>query len=172
MGLLDSFLSLPAVSRVRRNHGLEHATLNILAEQNPRLHLAGHSDVAGFWVVGDVPTEAVAEAVGLALERMKAGEQELAIHANCGTNFVTAGAAAGIAAWLVMLTSGRSLRQKIERLPMVISLATVAIIIAQPLGLILQARVTTSGKPGNLRVIQISAGQQGHFLAHRVVTQG
>ncbi len=172
MGLLDSFLSVPAVSRVRRNHGLEHATLNILAEQFPRLHLAGHSDVAGFWVIGDVSTEVVAEAIGLALERMKAGEQELAIHPNCGTNFVTAGAAAGIAAWLVMLTSGRPLRQKLERLPMVISLATLAIIIAQPLGLILQARVTTSGKPGNLLVTQISAGQQGRFLAHRVVTQG
>ena len=172
MGILDSLLNLPSVSRVRRNHGLEHATLNILAEHFPHSHLAGHSDVAGFWVIGDVPTEAVAEAVGSALERMKAGEQDLAIHPNCGTNFVTAGAAAGIAAWLVMLTSGRSLRQRIDRLPMVISLATVAIIFAQPLGLLLQARVTTSGKPGDLQVTRIAAEQQGRFMAHRIVTQG
>jgi hypothetical protein len=172
MGILDNLLSLPAVSRVRRNHGLEHATLNILAEQFPRAPLAGHSDVGGFWVIGDVPTQAVADAAGLALERMRAGEHGLAIHPNCGTNFVTAGAAAGLAAWLVMLPGGKSIRQKVERLPMVISLATLAIIVAQPLGLLLQARVTTSGLPGDLAVTQIIAGQQGQLLTHRVMTQG
>ena len=122
--------------------------------------------------MGDVSTQSVADAVGLALERMRAGESDLAIHPNCGTNFVTAGAAAGLAAWLVMLPGGKSLRQKLERLPMVISLATLAIIAAQPLGLILQARVTTSGQPGDLAVTQIIAGQQGRLLAHRVMTQG
>lgn len=172
MGILDSLLALPAVSRVRRNHGVEHATLNILAEQFPRAHLGGHSDVGGFWVIGDVPTQAVADAVGLALERMRAGEHGLAIHPNCGTNFVTAGAAAGLVAWLVMLPGGKSIRQKVERLPMVISLATLAIIVAQPLGLLLQARVTTSGLPGDLAVTQIIADQQGRLLTHRVMTQG
>ena len=172
MGILDSFLNITAVSRVRRNHGLEHATLNILAQQHPHIYLAGHSDVQGFWVVGDVPTQDLADAVGQALDRMNAGERDLAIHPNCGTNFVTAGAAAGLAAWLVMLTGGRSLRQKLDRLPLVISMATLALIAAQPLGLILQARVTTSGQPGNLRVTEIMARQQGRLLTHRVVTQG
>lgn len=172
MELLDIFLNLPAVSRVRRNHGLEHATLHILAEQYPHTHLAGHSDVAGFWVLGDVSTEAVADAVELALKRLRSGENELAIHPNCGTNFVAAGAAAGLAAWLVMLPGGQKLRDKLERLPMVVALATLAIIVAQPFGLLLQARVTTSGKPGDLQVTQITAGQQGRLQAYRVVTQG
>jgi hypothetical protein len=172
MGLLNGLLTLQPVSRVRRNHGLEHATLNILAEQYPHAHLAGHSDVGGFWVIGDVPTEVLADAVTQALERMRAGEHGLAIHPNCGTNFVTAGAAAGVVAWLVMLPGGKTLRQKLERLPMVISLATLAIIAAQPLGLQLQAQVTTSGRPGDLAVIQVTAGQQGRLMAHRVATQG
>lgn len=172
MGILDSLLNTPAVSRVRRNHGLEHATLNILAQAYPHSYLAGHSDVGGFWVVGDVPTEVLADAVGQALDRMNAGEKELAIHPNCGTNFVTAGAAAGLAAWLVMLTGGRGIRQKLDRLPLVIAMATLALIAAQPLGFILQARVTTSGQPGNLKVIEIMAEQQGRLQAHRVLTQG
>jgi len=172
MSIFNSLLNVQPVSRVRRNHGLEHATLNILAEQHPHLHLAGHSDMEGFWVIGDVSTEDLANAVDLALARMNAGESDLAIHPNCGTNFVTAGAAAGLTAWLVMLTSGRGLRQKLERLPLVISLATLALIAAQPLGLLVQARVTTSGVPGGLQVTQIMAGNQGRLKSHRVVTRG
>ncbi len=172
MGLLDVFLNSPALLRVRRNHGLEHATINVLTEQFPNLHLAGHSDMAGFWIIGNVSTESLADAVEQALNRLQSGERDLAIHPNCGTNFVTAGAAAGLAAWLVMLPGGRGLRNKIERLPMVVMLATLAIMIAQPFGPLLQARVTTSGEPGNLQVTQISAGQQGRLQAYRVITQG
>ncbi len=172
MGILDSFFNSNMVSRVRRNHGLEHATLNILAQQFPHTHMAGHSDPGGFWVMGDIPTQALADAVTQALDRLKAGEKDLAIHPNCGTNFVTAGAAAGLAAWLVMLIGGRSLRQKLDRLPLVVSAATIALILAQPLGLMLQAEVTTSGEPGSLKVTEIFANPQGRMQAHRVLTQG
>ncbi len=39
-GLLDTGL----ISRIRRNHGLEHATLHVLAERHPGQPVAGHSD--------------------------------------------------------------------------------------------------------------------------------
>jgi hypothetical protein len=161
-----------AVSRVRRNHGLEHATLNILGGQYPHVNMAGHSDVNGFWIIGDIPTADVDQATHQALERMQSGEGELAIHANCGTNFVAAGLLAGVAAWLGMLGSEASWRKRLDRLPLLISLATLAFFFGQPLGLLLQARVTTSGQPGAMQIVDISPSRQGRFPAHRVLTAG
>jgi hypothetical protein len=172
MSTIDTIMSGQAVSRIRRNHGLEHATLHVLAEKYPRLSMAGHSDAEGFWLLGDVPDGAVAEAVSAALSRLQAGEEELAVHPNCGTKFVTSGVIAGLAAWLGMLGAGKGLRSKLERIPMVISLTTMALFFAQPVGLILQARVTTSGQPGNLHVTHISAARRGRFPAHRILTDG
>ena len=58
----QSLLDTPIISRVRRNHGLEHATLHVLAERHPGLSIAGHSNPGGFWILGDVSTEEVRSA--------------------------------------------------------------------------------------------------------------
>jgi len=92
----QSLLDTPIISRVRRNHGLEHATLHVLAERHPGLSIAGHSNPGGFWILGDVSTDEVRLAVDEALKRLRGGEGELAVHPNCGTNFVIAGTAAGV----------------------------------------------------------------------------
>lgn len=163
-------LEIPAIARIRRNHGLEHATLHILAQRHPRMALAGHSDAGGFWVLGDVSIEDVQGSVEEALSRLRAGERRLAIHPNCGTNFATAGVLAGLAAGIAML-GGRSMRERIERLPLAALLATLALIVAQPLGALVQERITTSGEPGELRVIEIVVTRRGRWRAHRVVTR-
>jgi hypothetical protein len=171
-GLFESLLAATPVSRIRRNHGLEHATLHVLSERHPKLSLAGHSDVNGFWLLGDVTTEEVKSAVSEALQRMNAGEHNLAVHPNCGTNFVTAGTFAGVAASLAMFGAGRRFRDKLERVPLAASLATVALIVAQPLGLVFQERFTTSGHPEALEVTDILASRRGRLNAHRVLTRG
>ena len=160
------------ISRIRRNHGLEHATLHVLAQRHPKASMAGHSDTQGFWILADVPIEDIYESVEGALARLRAGEENLAIHSNCGTNFATAGVLAGLAGGLAMFGAGARTRDKLERLPLAILLATGALILAQPLGLLLQERVTTSGRPGALRVVEIVASQRGHFRAFRVATRG
>jgi hypothetical protein len=170
--LLISTLTFVPVSRIRRNHGLEHATLHVLAERFPRLPFAGHSDLGGFWIVGDVSTEDLSAAVREALRRLQNGEQMLAVHPNCGTNFVTSGVMAGGAASLVMLGGGRRVRDNLERVPLAIMLATLALIIAQPLGLLFQARLTTSGEPEGLEILEIIPTRRGRLAAHRVVTVG
>jgi hypothetical protein len=159
------------ISRVRRNHGLEHATLQVLAKHDPSLSLAGSSDMGGFWVLGSVDTQALQEAVDEALNRLRGGERELAIHPNCGTNFATAGVLAGGAAWLGMIGSGTGMKRKMERLPLVISLVTVVLMLAQPLGPIMQARVTTQAAPGSLQVTEITRYQRGDMPVHRVSTR-
>lgn len=166
--ILESF----PISRVRRNHGLEHATLHILAEQHPRTSLAGHSDLGGFWILGEVDIEEIQNAVDQALKRLQNGEEELAVHPNCGTNFVTAGTFAGVAASMAMFGAGKRFRDKLERIPLAASLATLALMLAQPVGLQVQERVTTSGKPGELQVVEIFASQRGRIKAHRVLTRG
>jgi len=174
--LMQKIIETPPVSRVRRNHGLEHATLNILSQRFPHLRLAGHSDFKGFWIIGNVPIEAVQDAVEEALSRMRAGETNLAVHHNCGTNYVTAGMLAGVAGAITMIGVGRRWRDKLERLPVAMSLATLALIVGMPLGSLVQARVTTSGDPGEMQVVEIMTKMRGtasgRLKAHRVITRG
>jgi len=177
MGIFDSqifqsMIDTPWISRIRRNHGLEHATLHILSKRFPKVNMAGHSDVRGFWILGDVPVEAVQESVEEALKRMRGGEHDLAVHEHCGTNFVTAGILTGLAAGGSMFGVGRSFRDKVERLPLAIMMATMALIFSQPLGFLFQERVTTSGNPGKLKVVGINATKRGRINAYRVITQG
>ena len=94
------------------------------------------------------------------------------MHPNCGTNIATSGIFAGLAAGLTMFGAGRRVRDKLDRLPMAVMMATFALILAQPVGLLIQERVTTSGEPGDLQVVDISASTQGRMKAHRVLTEG
>lgn len=167
-GVLES----PVISRIRRNHGLEHATLQILAKQFPHLAMAGYSYPGGFWLVGNVTTETVQQTVEEALGRLKSGEHDLAVHPGCGTNYLTAGVLAGLAGALAMMGVGRRWRDKLERLPLAFAWATLGVIISQPLGRTLQERVTTDGNPGELHVIEIMRFEQGRMVMHRVRTRG
>lgn len=172
MSILDPILNLPILSRIRRNHGLEHATLHVLSRRYPGLKMGGYSDYNGFWLLGELEEKDVRDGVQEALSRLKAGEADLAVHPNCGTNFATAGSLAGLAGLLGMLGVGRNRRDKLERLPMVAVFATVALILAQPLGLSIQKHITTSGKPDKLEVIQVTQSQRGRMKTHRILTRG
>lgn len=166
----DEVLDAYPIGMIRRNHGLEHATLHVLSRRFPHRRLAGHSDAGGFWIVGQVTEADLRTAVDEALGRLRAGEANLAVHPNCGTNLVTAGVLAGLSAGFAMFGAGRRTRDKFERLPLAVVLSTVALIIAQPLGLLLQSQVTTSGAPGGLQVVEIKSTLRGQVPAHRVVT--
>jgi hypothetical protein len=121
--------------------------------------------------VGSVATEEIASAVQEALRRLENGEHHLAVHPNCGTNFVTAGVVAGGLAWLGMLGSEGGWKKRLDRLPFLMSLVTVALIVAQPLGPLLQARVTTAAEPRGMRVVRISLEMRGGAQIHRITTQ-
>ena len=169
--IVNTLIENPLIARIRRNHGLEHATLHLLSQRKPGQHLAGHSDGGGFWVLGDVSTEEVQAAVQEALRRIRSGEHSLALHPNCGTNFVTSGVLASLAALAAMIGVGRRVQDKLERLPLAAVMATLALILSQPLGMKLQERVTTSTQLDTLEVIQIVPGRRSGFKAHRVLTR-
>src|SRR5438128_388351 len=75
-------------SRVRQNHALEHATVTILSRMVPDLSISARSFTNGFIVFGDVDLNLLRQATDEGLRRLQAGEAELAIHPNCGTNIV------------------------------------------------------------------------------------
>lgn len=169
---MKQLLEFPTISRIRRNHGLEHATIHLLSAQKANRPLAGHSDAGGFWILGEVDTENLVETVTLALERLRAGERQLAVHPNCGTNFATYGIFAGLGAFLALGGAGNRFRDKLERLPLAAVLATLGLIISQPLAFRLQREVTTSGDPGGMRLIKVTKTTIGGRTAHRVETAG
>jgi len=166
-----TILDLPVLSRIRRNHGLEHATITLLSQRIPNRHLAGYSYPGGFFLLGDVPTEQVRELVIEALARMNNGERYLAVHPNCGTNYAVSGILAGTLAWLGM-AGAKSKRNQLERLPLLIVLATLGFIISAPLGPKVQEYVTTSGDPQGLSVVDIFPVRFGQLSLHRIITQG
>jgi hypothetical protein len=165
-----SLLDWGPVSLVRRNHGLEHATLNLLARRFPECSFAGHSDSKGFWVIGNVSTDILLETAQSALLRMKQGEPGLAIHANCGTNYVTAGVLAAFFAWLATLPNSNNFKKKLDRFPLLVMLITGSMLAAQPLGLKVQEKVSTSGTPGNLVIKQIVRYERQGPALHRILT--
>ena len=164
-------VDIPVISRIRRNHGLEHATINILSGIFPYKSLAGYSFPGGFFILGDVPTGSLREAAVQALARMNNGERYLAIHPNCGTNYAVSAFVVGLLAWLGM-AGAKNKRDMVERLPLVVTLAMLGLIASQPLGPKVQERVTTSGDPQGLSIVDIFPIRFGRFSLHQVITRG
>ena len=159
------------LSRIRRNHGLEHATLNILSARHPGISLAGHSDAGGFWILGEINSEELFQTANLALEELASGKESLALHQNCGTNLLVSGFAAGLAGAAGMIGAGNRVREKIERLPVITALSVLALLVAKPLGPLVQKMVTTSGTPGSLKISSIKPYNFNGRPAHRISTQ-
>jgi len=128
------------LAAVRRNHALEHATIAVLMARVGRpLQLVGRATADGFYLLGNVPPEEVMAAARDALDRLRRGETHLALSPMCGTNLVTAGLLAGLAAFAVLRRGVRW-----GRLPEVVMACTGAVALAQPLGRWAQRRLTTS----------------------------
>jgi hypothetical protein len=164
---MNNLLEAPLVAETRRNHALEHATIHILSQVFPGRAMAGHSNPTGFFLLGDLPTEQVRQAVSEALARLQNGEKELAIHEGCGTNYVVTGGLAALFAFVGM-SGTRSNRERLERLPLVMLLSILAFIIGQPLGPALQKQVTTDPDPGDMLIVDVYAVARN---VHRVVTR-
>ncbi|MFW5976678.1 MAG: DUF6391 domain-containing protein [Bacillota bacterium] len=75
---------------LRKNHALEHATVNLLEKDFGYQNLAGYARENGFFIIGvDNPVK-VKTAAEKGLYLMKKGNSHLAIHKNCGTSMIMA----------------------------------------------------------------------------------
>ncbi len=133
-------------SRLRKNHALEHATINVIEERLGPSRLAGLAESGGFTIQGGAPPDLVASASQEGLRRLQAGERRLAIHPRCGTSLI----ASQLVMAIVFIVALVVLRE-LTWFPFVIGLLA-AIILGPRLSTLLQRFVTTDARVGNLRI--------------------
>ena len=167
---------LSLISRTRRNHALDHATLNILGEQHVCRRVGGVSTPWGFYIFGNVSTEELSAAAQEALRRLRVGQRQMAVHANCGTNFAAAAVLAGLGAFLVLGGLSKN-RQKgssrLTRLPLACLAALGGIHLARQVGPVIQAHATTCADVGGLCIASVVRERRATTSAiHLVRTRG
>jgi len=149
---------------VKQNHALEHATIVLLSRKFPDVRLAGISFAAGFFVFGDLPTEAILPAAQEALTLLRTTSPELAIHERCGTNLAVSGLLTGLSAMTVA-----RMRRPFNTFNNVILASTAALILARPLGLTVQRYVTTQTPNESMTIEKVTPmklfGTQAHFVS-------
>lgn len=150
---------------VKQNHALEHATIVLLSRQFPDVRLAGISFAAGFFVFGDVPTEAILPAAQEALHLLRTSSPEMAVHERCGTNLAVTGILTGVAAMSVA-----KMRRPFNSLSNVILASTAALILARPLGLTVQRYVTTQTPSSSMTILGVKPRTFFSTPAHFVST--
>jgi hypothetical protein len=154
------------ITALRQNHALEHATIALLIGRlGLGQRLVGQATTSGFYVYGDVPTEAIQEAATKGLARLQTGESELAVSPFCGTNISIAGIVAGIACLLALGGKNRG-----QRLPLAILAATGGIIAARPIGRMSQKYLTTSADLTGVRIKRITRRGTGTRILHKIET--
>ncbi|MBI5032578.1 MAG: hypothetical protein HZB51_18790 [Chloroflexi bacterium] len=158
-----NILETAPISTVRRNHGIEHATVHVLTGRDPNTRLVGRADTTGFNIYGDVPTKELESAANEALERLNNGEGNLAVHPRCGTNLVVAGLVTALAA---IIAIGR--KPSFKKIPDVILATTLAAYVSQPLGLTFQEYITTSPDARGARITGVRQFKMGQIQAQHV----
>jgi Domain of unknown function (DUF6391) len=148
---------------VRQNHALEHATIVLLAKKYPEARLSGISFAAGFFVFGEIPTEAILPTAQEALNLLRTTSPELAVHERCGTNLAVSGMLTGLSAMAVA-----KMRRPYSTANNVILASTAALLLARPLGLTVQRYVTTQTPNLSMTLLKVSPmqvlGAPAHFV--------
>jgi hypothetical protein len=152
------------IDRVRRNHGLEHATITVMLNRQGPMRVIGRAVPNGFYVYANVETEKLREYSKEALDRLQGGEAHLAVTPLCGTNLVVAGLLAGVGSYLAA-TSGR---RGLDRLATTTLAAMAGVVAAQPLGRLAQKYATTSPEVADMRIVDVR--RVGGRNVHKVLT--
>ena len=148
------------ITQIRRNHGLEHATIHLLSSKFKGFGAQGNASLNGFALnlFGDISAEDVESAAREALERMKGGEEGLALHPNCGTVLLTTAALATLAGQAAFAFERNRMRKSslsfvdfLGTLPSAILAVVVALIVSKPAGMFFQS-YTTTGRPGEMEI--------------------
>lgn len=154
------------ITNVRRNHALEHATVQLLiAKLGPTFRLVGRASNDGFFIYGNVPSDKVAECAKEGLERLQRGEAYWAVTSLCGTNIATAGILAGLSTMAVL---GDGSRKK-DRTSSAVVAGMLAVTVAQPLGRLIQQHFTTSPDLAGTEIVSIETKPGGRY--HKVKTR-
>jgi hypothetical protein len=138
------------LNAVQRNHGLEHATVAVFLARHGPTRLAGRASGDGFFILGDVPDDALRASADEALRRLQAGEAGLAVSPLCGTNIAVTALLAATAATAVLSSGPRR-----SRFGNAVTASMIAVIVAQPLGRLVQRYVTTRADLEHVALVDI-----------------
>ena len=139
------------IDAVRRNHGLEHATVAVLLARRGAVRLAGRASGDGFFMIGDLDDALLLSCAREALDRLQRGEAGLAISPLCGTNIAVTGAITAAAAMAVLRRSRNGSTR--DRFGNAFTAAMLAVIVAQPLGRLVQRYLTTRADLDGVEVV-------------------
>ena len=109
------------------------------------------SNARGFVIFADLPVGEVGAASQEALQRLQAGESELAIHPNCGTNLAV-GLSLAMVGSLFALTA---LRPR-TRIATVMAGSVAGITVARPVGTLMQRYITTLPDVADIRIRSVA----------------
>ena len=153
--------------RIRQNHAFEHATLHIASKHGLRHRLAGISYWSGYLLLGQVSTSFVQLAANEALQSLKNGQSELAIHSHCGTNV----AATGLIAILAALLSWEAWQNLWLRSLGIAAGLVLSVFVGPDLGTSMQKHVTTTPHVETLEIKGLRRLQIGKLVIHQVRTE-
>ena len=124
---------------LRKNHALEHATINVLQRHyGSNFPISGYSQEDGFFIRSNLPAWEIEDAAREALFRLQNNEKDLAIHSKCGTTLLVGNLTAAVI-FLALMFMTRVI--SIWYIILAILLANLA---GAPLGIFLQRHLTTS----------------------------
>lgn len=124
--------------KLRRNHALEHATVNVLERKYGYKNLAGYADNNGFYILGVQNIYHVLDAARKGLVLLRQGRSDLAIHGRCGTSITAVNLISAVIFLLLLFFTGY-----FSLLNVIIALAA-ANIFGPVLGRLVQKYFTTS----------------------------
>lgn len=145
-------LKVVSSRRLRQNHALEHATLNVLEERLGPRPLAGLAREDGFVLKGLADPETVRAAAEEGLARLKRGERALAYHRRCGTSRAVANLVTSVAFLVLLLGLGRF------SLPYVVGAMVAANLGGPVFGRLVQGLLTTAPDVRGLAVAGVEYG--------------
>lgn len=140
--------------QLRRNHALEHATINVIEERYGPSRLAGLARPDGFLIFGAASPALVLDAAQEGLRRLQRGERQLAIHPRCGTTLIASQLVLAVAFLLTLL-----LLRQFSLLPFLVGVVA-ALLLGPRLSPILQRWVTTDARVEDLAI----TGLQPHLV--------
>ncbi|HPD97624.1 MAG TPA: DUF6391 domain-containing protein [Synergistales bacterium] len=91
----------------RKNHALEHGTINVIEERGAGRLLTGESFKDGFAIRGIADPAYVLDAAREARRRISAGDRALTVNKRCGTTLVVINTISAVIFLLLLLVSGR-----------------------------------------------------------------
>jgi len=103
----QQIINIVSSKNIRRNHALEHATVNVLEKYAGRsLPISGIAQENGFIISGLQDPDLIIDAAQEGLHLLKQGDCRLAIHRKCGTSIAIANFVAAAIFLLILIFTG------------------------------------------------------------------